>query len=162
MPALPFQDFYQLAYVTTDLDRALGMFADLYDVGEFADRGEVTRALDDGGEMRIRIAFAFIGSLQLEIIEPRGGRDAVYRHELPTEGFGMAWHHVAFKAPSPRALGDVRASLIRAGHEVVLSGGTPGTSMFFYADARATLGHYLEYIYLSPEQEEFHRQFPHH
>jgi len=162
MPARPFQGFFQLAYVTTDLDRALGVFADQFDVGEFADLGERALALDDGGETRIRVALSFVGSLQVEIIEPRGGRDDIYRRALPAEGFGLVWHHVGFIVPSLQALADARGELTRGGHEVVLSGGTPTTSVFFYADARATLGHYLEYLYLSPERQEFHRQLPHH
>lgn len=161
-PALPFQAFFQLAYVTNDVDRALEVFAERYGVGEFRDLGEVALALDDGGEATIRIALTLVGWLELELIEPRGGRDDVYRRELTGEGFALHWHHVGFKVPSPEALDDARHDLIAGGHDVVLSGGNPSASMFFYADARETLGHHLEYIYLSPERQEFPDALPHH
>lgn len=162
MTARSFQRFFQLAYVTTDIDRALGVFAEDYDVPRFGRLGEISLPLDDGGETRIEIALCFVGDLQLEVIEPRGGRDDIYRRALPIEGFGLVWHHAGFKLPSIEAFEEAREEITQRGHGIALAGGSPSTSVFFYADTRDALGHYLEYIYLSPARQQFHDELPHH
>ncbi|WP_309084603.1 VOC family protein [Chelativorans sp.] len=155
-----FSGVYQIAYVTTDLDYALKVFTNDYDVPRWKVLGEVSLALDDGGSTRIRLALTFVGPLQLEIIEPLGGEDALYREALPPEGFGLKWHHVGFKVPSVEALAEIREKVAARGDPYVIGGGDPKSAKFFYADARHRLGHFLEYIYLSPERQELHASFP--
>ena len=107
--------------------------------------------LDDGGETVIKGAIGFVGDLQLEVIEPAGGHDSIYRDALPDDGaFHTRWHHAGFLLNSADELNSVRACLTEAGHRVTLSGRNPGVARFAYFDARAILGHYLEYFYLEP------------
>jgi hypothetical protein len=159
-PGVQFADLYQMAYVTTDLDRAMEVFRTRHGIPAFKDLGAVSLARDDGGTAHIRFAICFVGPVQLEIIEPRGGDDALYRHVLPAAGFGLSFHHIACKVASEAALDTLKGDLQRDGHTIAMSGGVPGAARFFYVDARATLGHYIEYLFLSPDRLAFHQTLP--
>ena len=95
----PFAAFYQLAYVTTDLEQALEIFKTRYGVPNVTRVGELALQLDGGGTTIIRLALCFVGQVELEIIEPVGGEDDIYRRALPDSGFGLVWHHVGFRFP---------------------------------------------------------------
>ncbi|MEX2126647.1 MAG: VOC family protein [Xanthobacteraceae bacterium] len=157
-----FGTVYQFGYVTNDLDRALEVFRTRHGVPAFKDFGDTTLKRDEGGETRIRFALCFVGSTQLEIIEPRGGKDSLYSDVLPSSGFGLVWHHIAFKVPSLDVLEKMKSNVIAAGHSIALSGGDPSIAKFFYVDSRHSLGHYIEHLYLSPEREAFHASLPRH
>lgn len=45
-----------------------------------------------------------------------------------------------------------RAAVERQKLPVIMEGGSPGQSQWLYIDARDTVGHYLEYCYMSPER----------
>jgi hypothetical protein len=90
-----------------------------------------------------------------------GGADAIYRDALPSAGFGMAWHHFARRISSLDALEAMKADLIRQGRKIAISGGDPAIARFFYVDARPTLAHYVEYLYVSPERLALHAALPH-
>lgn len=155
-----FATVYQLGYVTNDLARAADVFRTRYGVPAFRDLGEVILKRDEGGEARIRFALCFAGATQLEIIEPRGGEDSLYTDTLPKSGFGLVLHHVAFKVPTLQALEEKRTSLVAAGNSIAFSGGDARIARFFYVDSRSTLGHYIEYLYLSPERDVLHASLP--
>jgi hypothetical protein len=155
-----FKDVYQLAYVATDADRAMALFREHHGIPVFKDMGPITLALDSGDVMTIRIAMCFVGPLQVEIIQPMGGADWIYRDALPSSGFGMTWHHFARRISSLDALESLKADLMRQGHNIAISGGDPAVARFFYVDARPTLAHYVEYLYVSPERLAFHAALP--
>lgn len=125
----PCTGFYQLAYVTSDLDRAGPGRAgrDRVRVEGF-DTFEVNLELDNGDHTVIGGALTFVGFLQLELVEPRGGSDEICRGALPPDGsFHPGFHHVGSLVDSAPP---------RGGHQVALSGRNPGVARFFHADAR--------------------------
>lgn len=164
MPSVPlwasFQDLYQLGYVTTDADHAMGLFRERHGIPAFKDLGPITLPLDDGATARIRICMCFVGPIQVEIIEPMGGADDVYRAALPSSGFGLTWHHFARRIDSLDALDAIKTDLISKGERIAISGGDPKVAKFFYVDARATLSHYVEYLYVSPARLALHAALP--
>lgn len=164
MPSLPpwatFADLYQIGYVATDADRAMELFREHHGIPAFKDVGPLNLKLDGGGTVTIRIAMCFVDKLQIEIIQPIGGADHIYRSALPASGFGMVLHHLARRVETLEALEAMRAELVRKGETIAISGGDPKMSRFFYVDARPTLSLYVEYLYISPERLAVHSAFP--
>ena len=148
MPIRPFDGFYQLTYVTTDFDRGLERLSARYGVADL-ETSEVTLELDEGDDVTIRCGLVHVGPLQVELVEPVGDRDAIYRDALPDDGsFAVRWHHTGFLVENATDLAQVRADLDADGHPVVLSGVNPGVARFVHLDARPMLGHHLEYFAL--------------
>lgn len=157
-----FAGFYQNGYVTNDLERALDVFAGRYGVARFAVTHARPIELDGGVMLYLDMAMGFVGPVQYEILQPAGGADGVYRRALEggSEGFRLRFHHHAYLVDSPEELLARRRSLEASGHPVVLSGGKPGANQFFYADATASLGHHLEYLYICPDRMAVHADMP--
>jgi hypothetical protein len=154
-----FSGFSQLAYVTTDLEGAIAVFAGL-GVPLWKRQGLISMPLENGGKIAFRFALTYAGPLQLEIIEPAGGMDDVYREFLPDHGFGLAFHHCAFKVPTPERLNEIRLEMEAANHPIAVAGGDINSAKFIYVDARDTFGHFLEYIFLTEERLALHEKLP--
>jgi hypothetical protein len=146
--------FHQIAYVTNDFDRALEIFRTEQGVTQFLElRGIRFPTGPDGAEAHCHVALGRSGGMELEIIEPIDGDVALYRDPLAGDGFQMRFHHVAQRLSDPAALEAVRARLVEQGHSFPVDGASNGMS-YFYADMRGSLGHYVEYIYGSPQYWE--------
>jgi hypothetical protein len=139
---------FQNAYVTRDLDQAVATFRSRYGVDKVLQfPSQVTVTTPRGtGPASFKTAFAWVGSLQYEFIEPLSGMVEVYRDALP-QGDGFAFHHVCMRVHD---WDRTRAEIARGPHPVVLEGQTASVR-FVYVDARDTLGHYLEYAWMQPE-----------
>jgi hypothetical protein len=144
------ENHYQNAYVTRDLDAALGIFRAQYGFDGFK-RMEVSyelRTARERGTASVKLALGWIGGVQYELIEPVSGLVDVYREGLD-DGRPMRFHHVCMRVPDWAAF---RAQVDRDNRKVAIEGGTPGHLMWLYIDARDTLGHYLEYCWMTPER----------
>ena len=143
-----FSDAFQVAYVTRDIERAIAAFAAQHGVDRF------DRVPADALELRIppaivslKVAIAWIGDWQVELIQPVAGADDIYRRALPAGPDGQAMHHAGIRVRGDRAEWD----RFRAGIDetrIALEGGR-NEMRFIYVDERATLGHYLEYVWMS-------------
>jgi catechol 2,3-dioxygenase-like lactoylglutathione lyase family enzyme len=141
---------YQNAYVTRDLDGALEIFRARYGFDKFR-RMEVSYDLTTRagrGTASVKLALGWIGEVQYEIIEPVSGLIDVYREGLSDES-PLHFHHVCMRVPD---WAEFRARVDREGFPVAMEGGTPGHLLWLYLDARDTLGHYLEYCWMTPER----------
>jgi hypothetical protein len=149
---LPFlAGFDQIAYVTNDLAQACATFRD-YGIPRFH---IVERELDamvrgERGTLRLGLALAAVGDVEIELIEPRGGRADLYTELLPRDGrFAVALHHLRVRVSG--TLDDwerARAALVAAAAPIALEGGREGVR-FVYVDDRARLGHYTEHVWFS-------------
>jgi hypothetical protein len=146
----PFSGFYQLAYVTTDIDRALDVFATRYQVPKWVELRDMVIEIQPGRTGRIHAALAFVGPTQLELIQPLDGLVGIYQEPLPTQGFGLRFHHVAQLIQSEAEFDRQRERLHAEGIPLPIDGQAPGGVRYFYTDHRATLGHYIEHLYFSP------------
>lgn len=90
-----FTDLIQIAYVTNDLDEARASFHEHYGVARFAQMKDLAIQVGPDANAIIHVALAYVGSMQIELIEPRGGADTIYRAPLPSDAFAMRFHHVA-------------------------------------------------------------------
>ena len=134
---------YQNAYVTPDIEQALAIFRERYGVADarsFEAEYEVTTPAGTG-VARNRLALIWIGDLQYELIEPVSGAVDIYREALPATG--LRFHHVCMRSFDWDA---TLAEVERQRLPIVYRGDSTSGLKFIYADARDTLGHYLEFV----------------
>jgi len=141
---------YQNGYVTHDLDRAVTLVEGRYGLtGWWRFEAEVSVETPAcTATMQIRIASAWAGGLHIEIVEPMGGADEHYRALLPDDPDDPTprLHHWALRRDD---LQEMRAELSASGLPLAFAGESPAM-VFAYMDARASLGHYLEFVWKAP------------
>jgi hypothetical protein len=152
-PGPPLGNLVQIAYVTTDLAKAISLFQTVYGVNDWLDlaalSGRATIIIHgrDGTKTEIRAVIAYVGVVQFELIEPVDDPSRLYRNYLPDDhSFAVRLHHLGFGHARPA---DVRSLEHRLAehHAIPLATESPRMPVF-YADARKRLGHYLEYFSL--------------
>jgi hypothetical protein len=157
----PFAGVYQVAYVTSDLNRAMQQFATSHGVKKFMEMRPTRYATGPGKEAVCNIAMAYAGAVELEIIEPLEGDVQLYRDFLPPDGrFAVRFHHIATLFESLDALEAQLTAHRSAGVRIPLDGAAPGSARYFYADFREQLGHYVESIYFEPQARSFLEAIP--
>jgi hypothetical protein len=140
----------QLAWVTNDYDRALAILRDDYRIERFLETGLVEADLGRGRMARLKVALAYVGEMQFELIAPIDGAIGTHRIGLPDDGrFTVAFHHIGMSCPNRETL-DAQRAVARAQDDDIPIEGEFGNSAFFYADARERIGHHLEYIHFDP------------
>lgn len=140
---------YQNGYITRDIEKAIARFrnyAGVENVVSFEVPVEVTTPKGRGTAVS-KLAFIWINNLQYELIQPVSGLVDVYSDALPTDD-SIKFHHICMRVPE---WNDFRARVDRMGYPVVLEGGSDALK-FLYLDAREFLGHYLEYVWMTPER----------
>ena len=139
---------FQNAYVTRDRDRAVEQLRKQYGVEEFLTFDPDMEITTPAGRARsvVRVALGWIGSYQIEVIEPVSGMVDVYLDYLP-EDDSLRFHHICLRTDD---WDPVRSEIDRRGWTVVYEGDVGGMK-FAYVDARESLGHYLEYAWATPE-----------
>lgn len=143
----------QLAYVTNDLDRAMAVLKDAYGVPGFFEFSNVKPGEDAAGRPVLKIALAVVGGVEIELIEPVGDSAPLFSDALPGgEDLAIRFHHVASRIDGPLAHWEAHvASLDLARHPVVFEGAVGDRLRFMYTDETATLGHFVEHVWMSPE-----------
>jgi hypothetical protein len=142
----------QHAYVTNDIDEACRVMGRRFGVDEFWRPNIQTMTLDDGRKAVLHNAHAWVGPVWLELIQPKGGEDGLWRDWLPAgKGFATKFHHVGIHIDSADEMEAKMAEGQANGLKLALSMTVMGT-MARYLDAREDLGHYLEYLYF-PDPE---------
>lgn len=142
------ENHFQNAYVTPDIEKALDIFRTRYGVADpryFQTEVEV-KTPDGVGVAVNKVAFIWIGDLQFEVIEPVSGPVDMYRNEVPETG--LRFHHICMRSFDWEA---TLAEVERQKMPIVYRGDTSSGLKFIYADARDTLGHYLEFVWMPPQ-----------
>lgn len=149
-----FSGFTQIAYVTTDLDKAMALYRERFNVPSFlALSGDIDVAYrGDTARLKLRYAIADVAGVQIELIEPLPGCVPLYFEGLPESGkagdLAIAFHHVSVPLPGDAARWDGFADELAAqGREIAMSARVSESSGFLYVDDRAALGHYVEYVW---------------
>lgn len=142
---------YQNAYVTHDLDRAMDLTGPAFGLGAFSAMDIDLVSQTPAGEKtcKLRVATAWAGGLQVELIQPVSGWTDPYRHALPDDPADAVpqLHHVAVRRDDLVAMREEAAA---TGLPLAFESGGGGISCVF-VDARARLGHYLEFVTATPE-----------
>jgi len=137
---------YQIAYVTRDLRLATARLESQYGVADFLTLRLELDLRVPAARATVNVGIAWVDDLQIEVIEPIEGAIDIYAAALPSATQLMAVHHLAMRIPSQPQWEDLLAQLPE--HKVVLVGGRE-EMRFVYVDERNTLGHYLEYVWMS-------------
>ena len=137
---------FQIAYVTSDLDRACAMVDEKFGVRRLVRQDRVTIGTDQG-PMVLGLAHGWLGPTWLEIIEPVEGAVAVYRDWL-AQGATFRFHHIGIRAPDPEAYDQAMGEALAAGHSLSFKIDNP-LFQAFYVDTTRELGHYIEYLHFT-------------
>lgn len=158
-------DFFQLAHVTTSLDQAMDFFRRTLGLTRWLEMRDHSMVTRPGQRARLHVALAYLGPQMIELIEPIGGDDAIYRDALPSKGFVVKHHHMARMFDTDeafdRAMEDLRGAGIRFPVEATLED-TNGRARVNYADLREQLGYYVENLRFAPEAMEWLATVPRH
>lgn len=140
---------FQTAYVTRDLDAAMARFKAQADVRldtSVQVPTPIRTGTGDAVTMNCRLGFIWVGNTQYEFIQPISGWVDLYRDFLPKDD-SCVLHHVCQRIAD---WDDFRVRVDRQPLPLVMEG-EAGPLRFLYLDARATLGHYLEYTAMPDE-----------
>jgi hypothetical protein len=145
-------NFFQNAYVTRNLDYAVAQARKHHGMEKFIffePDMEVYTAQEGRGPCKVKVALGWVGALQMEFIEPVSGNIGHYLDYLPKDKSdnSLRFHHMCMRWKN---WDEARAEVDRQKWPVAYEGGVEGVK-FVYLDARATLGHYLEYLWASDE-----------
>ena len=155
-PNLPLANIMQVAWVTPDLQRSIEQFRRDYGVPDFLVMEQTFPADVFGrqGEISLHIALANVDAMQLELIQPLGGNDSIYRDVLPADGaHANVFHHVCVKVHGPLEAWHAHIAALGPHQAIVYSGDVGADARFVYTDERASLGMYLEHVWFGEETE---------
>jgi hypothetical protein len=144
--------FFQNAYVTRSLDHAVALITERHGIRDwvyFEPQMEVYTATDGNGPCHVKVALAWAGALQIELIEPVSGNLRHYLEYLPADEKDPSpcHHHICSRVMD---WDKARAEVDQKRWPIAFEGGVEGCK-FVYIDARESLGHYVEYMWMSPE-----------
>ena len=135
-----FSGAFQRGYVVADIDSAMARITAAYGITQWS-------IIDNRGTNRMtrRIALARTGLSMIELIEPNDAVAHIYADHRPAASQTAQFHHLGCLLPDIAALEDVVAQLQRCDIPIV-GRGEAGPLHFLYADTRAELGHFMEYL----------------
>jgi len=141
--------FVQVAYVTNDMDGAIERFDKMFGVSRWLRVPGMEMGLGGGRRLTMDMALAMAGGVQLELIAPLGGDDAVYRDALRADrpGLQVVHHHVAERMASLADFDALRDRIRANGLALPIDDQSPNGVHYLYVDTRETLGHHLEYVW---------------
>ncbi len=153
MFARPNAQHSQVAYVTNDIEAAAAAFEEEFGAPGFYHFSNVGQGMDSEDGPQLKIALARVGGIEIELIEPIGDTAPLFKDALPDgPGLAIRFHHVAIRIDGPEANWKAHAASIdHEKHRIVFQGSMGEHLHFFYTDERATLGHYVEHVWMSPE-----------
>ena len=153
MPAPAFTETIQLAIVMRDLDAAMRTYVHDYGIGPWEvygfDPGNVADMREDGKPVgrSWRLAIAYVGQVQWELIEPRDD-ESVYARFLAETGGGL--HHVGVAVAD---FDETVAAQAERGNGVLLGGEYKGIR-FAYLDTVRDLGFVTEIFSGAPGADQ--------
>jgi hypothetical protein len=140
---------YQNAYVTHDLAAAMAIVGERYGLEDWI-RFEMelpVRTPEGERSLSVKVACAWAGWLQIELIEPVSGAVEPYLPYLPPDKSDATprFHHISLRRDDYDAM---QTEITRLGLPFVCEGGIPDL-LYTYLDGRSTLGHFVEYVWAS-------------
>jgi len=160
VPESPRVGFYQVAYVTNEIERALELCAQTHGAYQFARLPGLRYQTGPGREAICHVALAYVGDTEIEIIQPLDGDVGFYREVLPASGFALRFHHLARLHESRQEVEAQITAYRLGGRALPVDGSSPGSARYYYADFRAELGHYIEGIWFEPGARQWLSTIP--
>jgi len=154
-----FKGHYQNGYVTRDIERAMELASSRFGLSDYVmfDPAELTVATPGGNRAyRARMALAWSGGLQIELIEPlNDDTRELYRDALAPDAsdFIPRFHHVAVRR---QTLEELQRAIAGIGVPLLMEGEVPGF-VFYYVDMRQQLGHHVEMTWATDEMWAYNK-----
>jgi hypothetical protein len=146
--------YFQKAYVTNDLERAMRQAGIAYGIKDWLTT-EFTFPVKPAGTATIEVALANVGPSQIELIRPKGGVDTIYRDFFASgDDFQMVFHHLCKGFDSKQQFLAEVDKLRRKGVALPIDISDESDSAIAfacYADFRDLLGHYLEFVWYNED-----------
>lgn len=158
--SLLLKGFFQIGYATSDLDKALALYQQKYDMGPFAEIRGIPVQGPNNTDMIANFALAYKGDTMIELIQPVEGDTSMFDHVLPKNEFVIRHHHFAYCLDSMDELNAAEEMMRADNIDVPIRGNGMDQVFFFYADTRPWLGHYSEYLTLTDKGREAYAQLP--
>lgn len=158
--ALLLKGFFQIGYATNDLDQALALYRDKFNMPQFAEIRDIPVQGPNNSELIVHFALAYKDDTMIELIQPVKGDSSMFDHVLPAKDFAVRHHHFAYCLDSMAELDEAEAAMRNQGIDVPIRGNGMEQVFFFYADTRPWLGHYSEYLTLTDKGREAYSQLP--
>ena len=136
-----------IAYVTADLELGKRRLSAMFGAQRFEVYPEMGVKIPGGGEARFTFALTKMNGTDLEVIQPVGGQDAVYRQALPSDPADIAFHHYSSAIRNQAEWDMVLEAVRRHDIDVLVKGGEEFNTHYIYLDTRPHLGHILEFIW---------------
>jgi hypothetical protein len=147
--------FFQLAYVTRDINAATAQFKQRFMPCEFMIVPNNNPA--PGADAVKRIAYTWTGATMTEILEVDTALPSIFRDAVPAAPGEVALHHLGY-------LVDDYAETLRRlrawGYAMPILYDSPGFAQACYADTRAAGGIYHEYIHIGSEGRTWYTGIP--
>lgn len=139
----------QMAYVVENMEAAIAWWVRDMRTGpwflleSFLGADHIYRGAQSQAD--VRIAMAFAGHMQIELIQPKDDNPSVYRELIAGRGYGF--HHVGI------ACDDVDAEIpayLERGYTLAFTAGVPTGGHVAYLDGGAAHPHFIELIPATP------------
>lgn len=147
-------EHFEVAYATTDIERAKAIFADRFGITQFAPLGG---SLPEGGEIQILLGWA--GGVMYELLTASGPGSAVYVEKLPTDRFAIQHHHLGHLIHDAEEWAALEAEVARKGWVVRVNQTIEGFMRQMFVEV-PELGHLLEYLWPEPAGVAFFDAVP--
>ncbi len=138
---------YQNAYVTHNLDTGMGLMRSAFSLDDFTVMEVPLSLKTPSGQksLQVRVALAWVGALQIELIQPVSGYVEPYLSALPADPKDSVprLHHVAVRRDD---LSEMRREVESLGLPLAFEIGAPDLTCIF-VDARQRVGHHLEFVF---------------
>lgn len=144
---------FQNAYVTRDLEYAIALFRDNCGMGDVIHFEPDLEVMTPNGIRRStsKVALGWIDDhFLIELIQPISGTVDIYSDFL-AEDRQPRFHHSAMRCHDWE---ETRRRVLEKGWVIAVEHHMPEGLNFMYVDTRSTLGHYLEYIWATPDMWE--------
>ena len=147
MHAPLFGEVRQTAYLVPDIDQAVEDWGRQFEMGPFALCREITPLAgakyrgEPTADVVMNVAFAYLGELQLELIQQVNDTPSMYREAIEKRGYGH--HHYGF------CVDDFDGSTGKAldgDFEAVVEAGVPGFARMSYIESKTVPGLVCEVI----------------
>ena len=151
----------QNAYVTHDLDKAMEIVGNTYKIEKFDifEPEMVVKTTAGEKPLATRVGSTWVGGLNIELIEPVSGYVDHYVTMMPQDRNDAVprFHHMSLRRDDEAAM---RREIAELGLPLAFEGPLSikkaiPSLVFIYLDGRATLGHYVEFTWKSPEAWKF-------
>lgn len=143
-------NFFQLGFVTHDIDAGAETIKKLYGIPELQ-IGRDGKTSSSLGDIIVDGALAYIGNVQIELLAPKGGPDAVYRDMVAPEPGSVHLHHCGHLVRTKENWQEMLDAVAESGFATPIRGCYEDMVRYLYVDTRSMFGHYTEFLYFDKE-----------